>query len=200
MRRVLRWLLVLNGVLLPLSCIPALLLFNSVNTMELAFITAFTVENRSPAPIYVTPIGTVGREGRKWPLPLVIWQAPWVPASQRAHFLVPNGQSITLNYDWDDINFSELVVEEEGRGLQQLVVNPNPTANQYTIPPTTHFVIGAGERLGPVDPKVREAYETARHPTRWLLILAGTTAPLISFILLRRWYRRIRIPPAEAAA
>ncbi|MBI4584505.1 MAG: hypothetical protein HY717_10855 [Planctomycetes bacterium] len=40
-------LLVLNGLFLPLGCLPMLLAFNTVNPMALAFIVGFTVENQT---------------------------------------------------------------------------------------------------------------------------------------------------------
>jgi hypothetical protein len=194
MRRVLFVFLILNGLLLPLSCVPALFLFNAVNPMQLTFIAGFTVENRTGDTIYVTPVGTVGPEGHRHPLPLAVWKAPWVPASQRGRFPVRTGGTITLYYDWDDINFSELVVETEDGELRQLVVNPNPTANQYTIPRVTDFVIEDVNRLGPLDPVVRGAYDAAQRPVRWWPIVAGLATPAVTFVLLLRWYKRAKVP------
>src|SRR5690348_3526721 len=127
MRRVLLVLLILNGLLLPLSCIPVLLLFNAVNPMQLMFVTGFTVQNRTGGTLSVTPIGTVGPDGHRRPLPLMRWQIPAVPASRNGRLPVQSGKTITLYYDWDDINFSELVIEAEDGELRQLVVNPPPT-------------------------------------------------------------------------
>lgn len=205
MRRVLFALLILNGLLLPLTCVPALVLFNAVNPMQLAFITGFTVENRTAATIHVTPIGTVGPAGDRHPLPLAVWKAPWVPASRLGRFPVRSGETITLYYDWDDINFSELVVEADEGEPRQLVVNPEPTANQYTVPRVTDFVIDDVGRLGAVDPRVREAHAAAQQPVRWWPILLATGAPAVTFVVLRRWYRRltageITTPPAPGVA
>lgn len=194
MRRVLFILLILNGMLLPLSCVPVLFLLNVVNPMQMVFVTAFTVENRTAATIYVTPVGTVGPDGWRRPLPLAVWQAPWVPASQRGRIPIGSGETITLYYDWDDINFSELVVETEGGTLRQLIVNPNPTANQYTIPRVTDFVIDDVAQLGPVDLRVQEAYDAAQRPIPFWLILTSTAAPAVTFVLLRRWYKSIQAP------
>jgi hypothetical protein len=200
MRRLLFVLLVLNGLLLPLTCVPALFLFNAVNPMQLTFITGFTVENRTESTIYVTPVGTVGAEGHRLPLPMAIWKAPWVPASQRGRFPVRSGETITLYYDWDDINFSELVVEAGDGELRQLVINTEPTANQYTVPRVTDFVIDDLDRLGPIDPRVREAHVAAQQPVRWWPIVTATATPAVTFVLLRRWYRRLKAAKAARHA
>lgn len=197
MRRLLFVLLILNGLLLPLTCVPVLFLLGAVNPMQLAFITEFTVENRTAATVYVTPIGTVSHEGLRRPLPMAAWPAPCVPASQRGRLPIRTGEKIAYYYDWDDINFSELVVESQDGELRQLVVNPNPTANQYTVPKETDFVIDDLDRLGPVDRSVREAYTLAQQRLPWWPILAATTAPALSFVFLRRRYRRLK--PVAAA-
>jgi hypothetical protein len=195
MRRVLFVLLILNGLLLPLGCIPVLFLFNAVNPMQLTFITEFTVENRTAEMLYITPIGTVGPQGRREPLPLAVWKAPWVPASVRGRFPVRSGEKITLYYDWDDINFSELVVETPAGDLRQLVVNANPTANQYSIPGVTDFVIDDVGRLGAMDQHIREAYDAAQSPVRWWLIIIGMAIPVVTFVILLWWYKRIKTLP-----
>lgn len=192
MRRILLALLILNGVFLPLTCIPVLFLSNTINPMALAFITRFTVENRMEATIFVTPIGTVGSEGRRFPLSLMRWEFPWMPASQRGRLPVRSGEMITFYYDWDDINFSELVVEAEDGELRQLVVNPKPTLNQYTIPKVTNFVIDDLAKLETVDQRVRGAHAAAQKPVRWWPFLIATAAPAVTFVLLSLWYKRLK--------
>lgn len=197
MRRFLQILLILNGLFLPLSCFPLIFLFNTINPMQLAFITDFTVENRTGRELSVTPIGTVGQQGRRRSLPLTRWKAPWWPASQYADIPVPADEKVTLFYDWDDINFSELVVATEDGTLRQLVVNSNPTARQYVIPEVTDFVIDDVNRLEEVNPAVLAACQKAREPRQSglpsLLILA---VPAITFTLLLARYRRTKPQPA----
>ena len=168
--------------------------------MQLVFIAGFTVENRTGATIYVTPIGTVGPQGHRHPLPLAVWKKPWVPASKLGRFPVRSGETITLYYDWDDINFSELVVEADDGEMRQLVVNPEPTANQYTVPRVTDFVIADLGHLGAVDQRVRLAHAAAQRPVQWWPILAVTTAPAVTFVLLRRRYRRLKATMATRHA
>ena len=163
MRRVLFYLLILNALLLPLLCLPALFLLNASNP----FITGFTVENRTAATVYVTPVGTGELDSRRHPLPLVVWKAPSMPSSQQGQFVVRSGETITLYYDWDDINLSELVVESEDGTLRQLAINARPPANP-------ELVIDDLDRLGSVNSRVYDAYVAAQHPVRWWLVLAAT--------------------------
>jgi hypothetical protein len=101
------------------------------------------------------------------PLPLALWRVPWWPSAKRGSFCLPAGATITLYYDCDDINFSEIVVELESGDLQQLVVNPEPTKNQSTPPRETHFVIEGRGELEALDPRVREAHGEAQSPEIW---------------------------------
>jgi hypothetical protein len=195
MRRVLFVLLILNGLLLPLCCVPVLFLINAVNPMQLAFITGFTVENRTAEVLYVTPIGTVGPAGERHPLPMALWKVPWVPASERAKIPVQSAEKITLYYDWDDINFSELVIETPSGELRQLVVNANPTANQYTKPPVSDFVIDDFGRLEAADQRVRAAYTAAQIPSRFGRFLLGSAIPGVTFCLLLWCYKRLKRLP-----
>jgi len=189
MRRMLPVLLFLNGLLL--TCVLAAFLLDPVNPMRQAFIIEFTVENRSESNVYVTPIGTVGPEGHRRPLPMELGKAAWAPASQRGRFPVRRGETITLYYDWDDINFSELVVETENGELRQLVVNPEPTLNQYIVPKVTDFVIDDLSRLEAVDHDVREAHAAAQQPASRWPIGVWTGVPALTFLALWWWYRRL---------
>lgn len=127
-----------------------------------AFIADFTIENRTAQTISVTPVGTVGREGAKSPLPTVMFKSPPLSALRAGGFRLAPGKSVTVLYDWDDINFSEIVVED-GQGQQyQLVVNPMPTTNQYHAPRQRQFVIDDLTRLAQVDPDVSAAARRAQ--------------------------------------
>jgi hypothetical protein len=198
MRRFLQILLILNGLFLPLSCFPLIFLFNAVNPMQLAFITDFTVENRTAKTIFVTPIGTVGPQGDRHSLPLTRWKAPWYPASQHADIPISAGEKVTLFYDSDDINFSELVVATEDGTVRQLVVNPAPTARQYVIPDVTDFVIDDVNRLDAVGPTVQAACHEARQPRKsGLFDLAVLAIPAITFVALLKFFQRTKPRPPE---
>ncbi len=194
MRRVLCALLILNGLLLPLACVPVVFVVNMVNPMQFVFIVEFTVENRTENTIYVTPVGTVGAEGSRGPLPMAVWKSrqrrpygavPWSGAVRRSCCITTTTTSTFRTGS-----------RSSGRQLRQLVVNPNPTANQYTVPKVTDYVIDDLSQLGAVGPRVRAAYVAAQQPIRWWPILAACLAPAFTFRMLRRWHRRVKASQA----
>jgi len=192
-------LLVINLLALPLGCVPAMFLMNSFNPMQLAFVTDFSVENRTGESIWITPIGTVGTQGKRWPIPTSSRRAPWMESSQRARLPIECGAKRTLFYDWDDINFSELVVERAGAEPRQLVVNPDPTTNQYSRLEVNEFVIDDWDALAPLEPDVRAAYDEAQVPLRLWPILIWTALPAVTFLPVLWWYQRSRTPRGSMA-
>lgn len=126
-----------------------------------AFIAQFTIENRTGETISVTPVGTVGREGRKAPLPVTMFSIANLPALQRGPFPLTPGTAVTINYDMDDINFSEIVVENGQARMLQIVTDPYSTTNQYHGPRQTRYVIDDLADLSDVTPEVGEAAKSA---------------------------------------
>lgn len=59
---------------LPLVLWTLLVIFSLINPMGLMFLTNFTVENNSGEKLWVTPIGAVGQDGKRRPLPLSVGQ------------------------------------------------------------------------------------------------------------------------------
>lgn len=190
MRRLLFALLIVNGVLLPVGCVPALFLMNTVNPMTMTFVTDIHVTNGSGVPIIVTPVGTIGPDGRRTALPIYSSRLPAIPASRSGGFAVSPGQTLDLLYDWDDVNFSEIVVVLGDGSARQLVVDPRPTVGQYRPPTTNRFTIGDPSRLPPVPPDVAAAAARAQRPQwHWFAILP-LFLPWLTFYLLLRGYRR----------
>ncbi|MBS0264172.1 MAG: hypothetical protein JSS02_19705 [Planctomycetes bacterium] len=109
------------------------------------FIVTVAIHNSSAETLRVTPIGTVGNPGFKTTLPLVSGRFPYLPASQVSQLSIAPGDTLTLHYDFDDINFSEIVVHDERGGLSLLVVDPQPTVNQYHAPAQREFDIDPAE-------------------------------------------------------
>ena len=155
-----------------------------------AFVAQFTVENKTDRAIVVTPIGTVGEKGARYPLPVYMWPFPAIASVQRGGFEIPPGESIDIMYDMDDINFSEIVVHDRNGQRGQLVVNPNPTQNQYRAPAQKHFPIDDLDSLVDVPASVRNASRDAQIPTTapWRL-LGMLFAPWLAFALLS-WLNR----------
>lgn len=169
--------------------LPAGLVFGS------AFIAGFVIQNDTDQPLDVTPVGTVGPQGRRSPLPVQCCRFPTFPAWQRGGFRLAPGESISILYDMDDINFSEIVVREADGISRQLVVNPNPTTNQYHAPSQRRFVIRDLTSLGPVPGPVLAASNVARLPTNGPWIMLGLILlPWPAYIGL--WYLNRRISQA----
>jgi hypothetical protein len=144
---------------MPLSCVPALVILNSMNPLQLAFVTSFTVENRSGESVRFTPIGTWGRDGNRSRLPIFTVGFPAFRSFKTGDFFLSHLDSKRVFYDWDDINFSEVAIRTEDGRYYQLVVDPNPTKGQYHPPETNRFVIPAVSKLDEIDPRVLEAVE-----------------------------------------
>lgn len=192
MRGLLLTLLILNGILLPLGCVPMLLIVNMVNPMVTAFVTDIHVTNRSSQPITVTPVGTIGSEGRRAPLPIYVSRFPAIPSNRSGGFVVEPGQTRELLYDWDDINLSEIVVSLADSTSRQLVVDTEPTKNQYRQPTTNRFVIDDLSRLVAVPENVAAATARAQRPTRLWLKVLPLLLPWFTFYYLLKAYRRHR--------
>lgn len=132
-----------------------------------AFVADFTVvnqtgENGTGETIRITPVGTVGKLGDRSPLPIYRWTLPQIPAVMRGGFTLSPGDAITLMYDMDDINFSEIVVETATGPPRQLIVDPRPTEHQYHRPSRDQFVIDDLAALDPVPPPVLAAARRAQ--------------------------------------
>lgn len=143
------------------------------------FVTDFTVENQTGGSIVVTPVGTVGEEGRKRFLPVVIPVFLPLPALKAGGFRLAPDEAVTIHYDMDDINFSEIVVEDEQGRRFQLVTDPNPTTNQYHGPLQRRYIIDDLSRLDAVSPDVATAANTAHR--QW------ARAAIFLFLLLGPW-------------
>lgn len=174
----LMWLVSL--ILLPTSCLPALEACNAINPMAQAFKASFSVTNNSSETALVTPIGTVGKEGKRLQLPILRNSRFCVRSAKRRDFAIDPHQTLVLSYDWDDINFSEIFIQSRsGRGM--IVVNPEPTQRQYHLPAKLQFEFNSLAELTPASDPVIQA---AAHPdgtplTYRLLMVSGCLAPVL---------------------
>ncbi|WP_425399393.1 hypothetical protein [Aeoliella sp.] len=153
----------------------------------LAFLASGSLENATDRTVWVTPVGTVGPQGDRHLLPLYRPSWPMFIKAQQGHFRVEPGETFEFVYDMDDINFSELVIEDENGGMGQIVVNPTPTTPQYIVPAQTDYVLDNQTALKPVPAKVAAA---ARGGT-WngqLWWMYAVCVPLALFELLRQLY------------
>ncbi len=179
-----RWLLAMGVVCLPVTCMNGLLVIGMFNPMPRAFLTSFTVVNQSQETIDVTPIGTIGTEGRRRILPLSSQDKRSLnltgPFEIRLH---PKGEH-QFTYDWDDINFSELAVRD-GRGeWYQLVTDPNPAKNENSPPKKKSFAIPPLSQLSKATNDVIAAAKSPRGQSSgwWTAFhLMGILGPLLVF-------------------
>lgn len=171
--------------------------------MGAAFVTSFRIENKTAETIYVTPIGTIGREGYKRPLPVKLLPFPAVPAFRAGDFQLLPGENVKIYYDWDDINFSEIMVEDKhGRQFQQ-VTDQAPTANQYHSPRQEAYAIESLATLEQALPTVAAAALQARRSwigatVEWAILIC----PWIAYYFLKRILGRlekVKLVPAGTA-
>jgi hypothetical protein len=173
----------------PLTCTTGLLAVHAVNPMLWIFLFDLVVENRTDRVLFVTPVGSIGPEGQRFTLPLYhATTRPFpiaVPVMKQGNFKLNPGESIELTYDWDDINFSEIVVRDDAGETRMLVVDPKPTENRYHSPYRSVFVIDSFEALKDSPAQVREAADD--YLQIWPGLLAyGAVIPLVLFFLYHR--------------
>jgi hypothetical protein len=153
MKQLLRLAWSLNTVLLVLSgLMMAGMIFGS------AFVVDFVVENQTAETVWITPIGAVGDEGFRVPLPIQLTRTPLaLPAFRYGDFRLLPGESVRILYDFDDVNFSEVVIRDSQGRWTQLIADPNPTVNRYHAPLQKRFVITDHPRLDEATQAAREA-------------------------------------------
>lgn len=179
----------LIGIILtgPFALLCCLLLLNSVNPMQLAFITRFTVENQSGQTLRITPIGTRGDEGYKGRLPILMTTFPALPSFRSGGYSLKPGKSVKITYDWDDVNFSEIAVQTEDGSLYEFVVDPNPLLNQYHSPESNHFIISDSAILQPARSHIIDVVRQSDWSAiRYLVLYVG----LIACWVLIKQYRK----------
>lgn len=136
-------------------------LFASGLMFTAAFTASFTIENRTDAVLVATPVGAAGPEGDRLPLPVVLSEWLPLPAFRAGDYRLLPKKSVTIYYDMDDINLSEILVEtERGRALE-LVTDPKPTANQYHGPLQSRYIIDDLSQLEPASLPIQVAAHAA---------------------------------------
>ncbi|MDB2686808.1 hypothetical protein N9Y42_06310 [Mariniblastus sp.] len=157
----------------------------------LAFMTDCSVTNKTGESLSVTPIGTVGPDGQRTLLPLYRTSFPYFVKSKRGDFQVRPGETFRFDYDMDDVNFSEIVVENPAGEMRQIIVNLNPTQNQYMVPDETNFVVGDFASLVPTTPNVKavaiEAHQSGR---MWLIYIFSAILLIVEMVRMRRAKRK----------
>lgn len=189
-----RWvvagLLLTIPLLLP-TCCTLLVLVNSVNPMQLAFLTEFRVENRTDQTLWITPVGTV-LSGQKHALPRYAAKFPAFPAFETGETRVEPGQAARICYDWDDINFTEIAVRGADGAWRQLVVDPSPPKDGYYANRQDAYAIESLASLPAASGEVLRAAQGTGTNRIWILASAGLIGPalFLTFVLLLLCGRR----------
>lgn len=148
-----------------------------------AFVADFTIENQSTQSITVIPIGTVGADGRRFPLPVTISSYVNLPAVTGRSFQLHPGGTVAISYDMDDINFSEIVVQDQHAQFFQLITDPDPLVNQYHGPGQAQYVIEDLGKLQLASVPVTAAAKVALRGNSGILIFYGLLiAPWILYV------------------
>jgi hypothetical protein len=106
---------------IPATLLDLLFLFNGVNPMTLMFVTSFQLRNESSEELRVWVAGTDER-GELALLPLLASRIPALPAL-RSDFRLAPGATRTVTYDWDDTNFTLILVETPSGELRAVPVD-----------------------------------------------------------------------------
>jgi len=140
-----------------------MLLFGLLTTT--AFVGDITIENRSAEEIAVTPLGAIrGSEqpDARYGLPIVVAELFPFPSARNGDYRLAPGESVTILYDWDDIQFTDVVVENTRGDAFQLVVGSLAQGLAYTRPDQDCYVIEDLSRLPPASATAREAAAKAK--------------------------------------
>ena len=157
----------------------------------MAFLTDCSVTNKTDSEISFTPVGTVGPDGHRSTLPLYRTSFPYFMKSNVGHFSVAPGNTFHFCYDMDDINFSEIVIRDSRGTVGQIVVNPNPTDNQYIVPGTLHFTFDNATKLMSVPKDVQRVFDDSKTSNGlWILYLTSGTFLMLDLIRQRLAKRR----------
>lgn len=186
------WLLALFGVFLSL----AMLLLN-FNPMGLAFQTSIVVSNESGEGIHFTPMGISEGSGSLRPLPRFLFSAPLLLAVKQSDFYLPPGQETTVNYDWDDIIFTTLLVRDEKGFNREVLVDPKARVEDCCyMPRSPRVVVAQLVNLPAARPEaVTSAAEYSINPRVLFLYLPflGPLAIVAAWFISRHYVSHVQV-------
>ena len=127
----------------PAAFVAALILMNSLNPMQTMFISSFSVRNDSGEPLRFWTAG-VHESGQTHLLPLFATSWPALPSLRAGGFFLAARQTTRVTYDWDDYNFTAIIVRSAGGDLLAFDVDAEarqadccyrPRKEEYVLPP-----------------------------------------------------------------
>lgn len=178
--------LLLSGILL--SAMP----------MVTAFVVPLTIQNNTDQLISVTPVGTTDRHQQKAGLPIMLSTLLPLPAGKLGGFSLRSGEAVTVQYDFDDINFTEIVIEGPNGVWRQIAVDPDRPRDCCYPPWQEEYSITDLSVLEPVTPDVQSAaIDAIRSKSGPWSFLAVVGAPWLSLWLIRSWRARLSLPAVD---
>jgi len=175
-------LMMLVAILLsPLFLLTVLVGSSVVNPMGLVFLTTFEVENKTSEEILVTPIGAVGPTGDRHTLPYSALSWLYIMKSSSSDYSIASGEVRKFTYDWDDIQFSEILVRQPSKDYRVIPTGLHPTKGQYRRPEKTRFEIADIESAQLAEEKHLAALHDGSSGilTIYLLAALGIASPVL---------------------
>ena len=172
---------------------------NSVNPLQTIFVTQFVVHNTSGEPLRIWVAGK-HESGNLHLLPLFATAFPALP-SFRDRFKLADGRSARIVYDWDDMDFSVIVVQRGSGEFRAVDVDTEkrgtdccrpPSAPAYVIPRIDSLRVASSAEVAVLT-------ENAESALRLALVFAGPLVPVGLFWWSRRLARAAPLQESTAA-
>ncbi len=173
------------GLTVPAFLVLLLFAGHSVNPMALAFLTTFQVRNDSKGEVQVW-VGGRGESGRPALLPLHLWEFPAVPAFRSGGFGLKPGAVATITYDWDDTNFTVIIVKTSDGELLAMPVDGGDNRVGCCTPHRQElYVIPSLRELRQATADERELVSRSGLSRPWVFLTPSLAIPLLTLWLWR---------------
>lgn len=186
-----------SGLALPWT---ALALLMWLNPFALWSSAGFTIENRTPQILHVTPLGAVrmaSGEARLSVLPQLALPFLAAPALRHTDIAVPAGGGVTIRGNFDDMSLGFLAVRAALGEEKAMVVDRNAARGGCCYPPRDRTIAIVGDALIPAERAIVEAVAQARAHERsrlmwWYGFTGGGLLAGAGFVFSLRRYRKSR--------
>jgi hypothetical protein len=174
----------------PATLLAVLIAVNSINPLQTIFIAQFDVQNTSGEELQFWVAGT-HESGRLHLLPLFASAFPALPSPRTGGFNLANARSAHIVYDWDDIDFSVIVVRRDNGELRALDVDAEKRGGDCCRPPVARsYVIPRLDGLRAASPtEAAVLTEDSAPGLRLAVVFAGPLVPVGLFWWSRRLAR-----------
>jgi hypothetical protein len=200
MWRLVKTLLLVNGFLLVSLAFPLLFALSWINPMGAFFTNEFKVVNASGQDLYVTPVGTRWKGVRRL-LTTYLSESVRVPSPRVGRYLVKSGASLTVIFDMEHIELTELLVSGRDGEMHEYRID-RPSTDKHLARVRNTFKIGSITRLPLANPATLTALSGGVWMWRPWVLSVLPICFLMSFLFLWGKYRRLANPadrvPAES--